>query len=89
VFGEIKWTDSSEDHIGRHGVTPREVRDVLYDRPRIVADAGGGKTVVFGTTVAGRCLLVVTAEADDGRTFIVTARNMTDQEKRSFQKKAR
>ena len=89
MFGEIKWTDASEDHIAHHGVVPAEVRDVLYSRPRIVADAGDGKTAVFGTTSAGRYLLVVTTEADDGRTFVVTARNMTDQEKRTFQGKAK
>jgi len=39
--------------------------------------------------VAGRYLLVVLAEGQDGREFIVTARDMTDTEQRLFSRKAR
>ena len=40
-------------------------------------------------TAAGRYLLVVVAEGLDGRDFIVTARDMTDNEKRTFRAKGR
>jgi len=33
---EIRWTDKSEDHIAAHNVTPDEVEQVLYARPRLV-----------------------------------------------------
>ena len=46
-----------------------------------------GANLVFGATDAGRYLLVVIADADDGGLTIVTAHNMTDAEKRAFQKK--
>jgi uncharacterized protein YebE (UPF0316 family) len=89
VYREVRWTDWSEDHIGRHAVTPGEVEDVLFGRPRWIAKGRDGTTLVFGTTMARRLLLVVTVDEGDGVAFIVTAREMTEQEKRTFHQKAR
>lgn len=86
---EIRWTEDSEDHIARHDVRPAEVEDVLYSRPRLVAGGREGVTLVFGTTNAGRHLVVVLAEAEDGRLFVVTARAMTDSERRAFARRGR
>jgi hypothetical protein len=32
---EIRWTDKSEDHIAAHDITPEEVEQVIYTRPRL------------------------------------------------------
>ncbi len=45
-------------------------------------------TLIYGRTRAGRHLLVAAVD-DDGEAFIVTARDMTDREKRTFKRKAR
>ena len=48
--------------------------------------------VVFGEvgqTDAGRLLLVVVTGAGDGRDFVITARDMTAKEKRTFRKRSR
>ena len=42
---------------------------------------------MYGTTGSGRYLLVVTAPAMDGGTYIVTARDMTAAEQKTFQRK--
>ena len=81
------WTEDSEAHVARHGVTPAEVEQALYDRPRLRTAGRNGTTLVLGTTNEGRHLLVVVSEAIDGRDFIVTARDMTDNEKRPFREK--
>ena len=47
-----------------------------------------GTTVLFGQTHAGRHLLVVLAGSGDGRWYVVTARTMTDPERRVYNKKA-
>ena len=48
-----------------------------------------GTTVLFGQTHAGRYLLVVLAwSGADGRWYVVTARTMTDPERRVYNKKA-
>jgi len=76
-----------EEHIARHAVRPAEVEQVLYGRPRYVAAGRSGTTLVFGTSAAGRHLLVVIGAAPDGGVSIVTAREMTETERRTFRRK--
>ena len=89
VYRGVRWTDWSEDHIGRHAVAPGEVEEVLFTRPRWIAKGRDGTTLVFGGTMSGRLLLIVTVDEGDGVAFVVTAREMTEQEKRIFHRKAR
>lgn len=89
MFGEILWSLESEVHIARHGVTPEEVEEALYSRPRLVEPGRDGTRLVYCGTAAGRFLLLVVAEAPDGRDFIVTARDMTEMEKRAFRRRGR
>ncbi len=56
---EIRWTEGSEDHVWRHGVTPAEVEEVVNTRPRYVR-VSGDVTYLFGQTNAGRALIAVT-----------------------------
>jgi len=86
---EIRWTEESEDHIARHGVTPDEVEQVINTRPRLVVTGAEEVVYVFGTTDAGRYIMVVLVEAADGRDFVVTARDMTDSERQAFRWKGR
>lgn len=85
----ITWTDDSEEHIGLHGVYPHEVEEAIYTRPRLKKRGRGDSTQFWGQSQSGRYLFIVTAEALDGGMYIVTARDMTDAEKREFKKKAR
>ena len=61
---------TSEPHIHNHGVTEREVEDVLSrpgeDRPGI-----GGTRVILGRTSAGRHLRVIYRPITDGM-FVIT-----------------
>lgn len=86
---EIHWTDESEDHIWtRHKVTPQEVEQVIYSRPRWITPGRDDSTYVFGQTDAGRYPLVVLSEAQTGDHYVVTAREMDPSEKRNFNRKA-
>jgi hypothetical protein len=53
-----------------------------------VATGSDDTRLIFGQTSAGRYLFVVVAEGVD-RDFVVTARDMTDNEKRTFRAKGR
>lgn len=86
---DIRWTEDSEAHIARHKVDPVEVEQTVFSRPRLVDSGRAGTRVVFGTTDAGRYLVVVLSDAEDGRLFVVTARDMTDSERRTFVRRAR
>lgn len=87
VSVELKWTDENEAHIARHAVSPQEVEEAVSSKPLVATRGRGGTTVVFGTTFAGRYLLVVLAESADGRWYVVTARDMTLQETRAFRRR--
>jgi len=86
---EIHWTEESEDHIWCHQITPGEVEEVIYTRPRLTTRGKEGIVEVYGTTDAGRHLTIFLSEAQDGRYYVVTARNMTDNERRTYRRKAR
>lgn len=88
MWQSIRDSEWSTDHVARHGVTLDEVRDVVLFRPHWVATGTRGSTLVYGRTRAGRYLFVVIV--DDGlEAFVVTARDMTASERRTFVKKAR
>jgi hypothetical protein len=86
---EIRWTEQSEDHIARHGVTPDEVEQALNGRPRLELSGPDDVTYWFSTTDAGRHLLIVLVDALDGRDYVATARDMTTNERRAFRRKGR
>ncbi len=89
MYREIVWTETSEEHIAAHGVRPGEVEDAVNGRPVLTLRGRNGTTEVYGTTAAGRALLVVLAPALDGRWYVVTARDMTSNERRAFRRKGR
>jgi uncharacterized protein len=78
----------SEDHIARHRVTMVEVNEVLAGRHR-ESPGREASTIITGQTQAGRYLLIVAVTDSDGGddlAFIVTARPMTEREKRTFKR---
>jgi len=88
VVFDFQWTDASEAHIARHGITPSEVEQAT-ERPFYTMPGRGGTTLLLGQTHAGGYLLVVLSGSGDGRWHVVTARTMTDSERRVFIKKAK
>ena len=88
VFKAIRDSDWSADHIAAHGVTLDEVREAILTRPFWAVPGRDGTTLCYGRTDAGRYLLVVAIAEGDGA-FIITARDMTVAEKKTFRRKAR
>ena len=89
VYREIVWTESSEAHVDRHSVRASEVEDAVNGRPVLSLRGRGAATEIFGTTAGGRHLVVILSPALDGRWYVVTARDMTDNERRAFRRKGR
>jgi len=86
---EIIWPEDQIDHIARHGVTPEEVEEVCFSRALVQRAKSKGKNPVYyvlGQTAAGRYLLCVVIQFPDGKGYPVTARPMTDKEKRRYKK---
>jgi uncharacterized protein len=89
VYREIAWTEASEEHIAGHGVRPEEVEDAINARPVLALAGRDNTTEMYGTTSAGRTLVVILVPALDGRWYVVTARDMTSNERRAFRRKGR
>jgi hypothetical protein len=88
VFRDVKDSEWSADHIAAHDVTLDEVREAILERPYWTTPGKNETTLIYGRTYAGRYLLVVAID-DHGEAFIVTARDMTPGEKKTFLRKAR
>jgi uncharacterized protein len=89
VFSEVKDSEWSEEHIARHDVTMTEVREAILERPYYQLQGREASLLCYGQTYTGRYLMVVAIEDSPGTAFIVTARDMTKAEKKSFQREAR
>jgi len=80
-----------DDHIldkieGKHSVSLQEAEEACLSDKRHVRRSREGLYKLFSQTAAGRYLLVVLANLGGGRWRIVTARDMTDNERRLYHK---
>ena len=80
-----------DDHIlrkidSRHGVMFDEVEEACYSSNRHVRRGREGLYKVFSQTDAGRYLLVVLVNASGGLWRVVTAREMTLEERRLYRR---
>jgi uncharacterized protein len=84
---ELIWPEDRIDHIAGHGIEPEEVEDVCFGEALVLrAKAQGPNPVyyVLGETVESRYLFCVVIQFPDGRGYPVTARPMTEKEKRRY-----
>lgn len=83
-----------DDHIldkieSKHGVTSEELEEACQSDERHVRRSREGLYKFFSQTTAGRYTLVVLVNLGGGRWKVVTAREMTDSEKRLYSKEMR
>jgi hypothetical protein len=86
-IAEFVWSDDRIAHIGRHSVLPDEFEQVCFGNALVLRAKSTGKNPVYyvlGQTEAGRHLLCVVISFPDGKGYPVTARDMTDAEKRRY-----
>ncbi len=83
------WDQHNEAHIARHSVTCLEVEEVLAGADTLAQTDDShrpGRLVIWGRTIAGRHLVVILDPATpDGDAYVVTARPMTDRERRNYE----
>jgi len=80
------WDDENVAHIGRHQVSPDEVEEALTGNP-VILRGPDGRYLAYGRTATGRVLFAVYVQRPGGRIRILTAREMTEKEKRFYRKK--
>ena len=85
---KISWDEETVDHISDHLVSPEEVEEVLFndvDTP-LVMRGKEGEYLAYGITHGGRLLFIVWA-SKYRKTKIITARDMTEKEKRFYRRR--
>ena len=80
------WDDDNIEHIANHGVEPYEAEEVIDDDP-FITKVGQGKYLAYGQADGGRYLLIVFATKSEQRIRVVTARDMTNSEKKRFRRR--
>ena len=86
-ISEIIWPEDRVEHIGRHKVDPVEVEEVCFGRCLVLRAKSHGENPVYyvlGQTQAGRYLMCVMIQFPDGKGYPITARDMTDNERKRY-----
>jgi uncharacterized DUF497 family protein len=84
---QIIWPEDRVDHIARHAVTPEAFEEACYGQSLVQRAKSEGENPVYyilGQTNEGRYLFCVVIQFPDGNGYPVTARSMTDKEKRRY-----
>ncbi|MEW6102399.1 MAG: hypothetical protein AB1630_01055 [bacterium] len=85
-ISNLEWDDYRIKHIARHNVKPYEVWEVCEDLLHLAHCEGRNRYRLYGQTAEGRYLFVVLEQV--GKTVYkpITARDMSDNEKRNYRK---
>jgi len=89
LIHSLVWNNKNLEHITSHDVRPEEVEEVCMRNPLILTAPSKGKNPVYyvlGQTQSGRYLFSVIISFGKGKGYVVTARNMTSNERRRFLK---
>lgn len=78
---EFRWNDWNTDHIGEHGVSPREAEYVVnHARPPFPRKIGDGRYLVQDQTADSSYLQVIYIFSPPGVIFVIHARRLTARE---------
>ena len=86
---QLIWPEDRKAHIARHGVTPEEVEETCFGPALVQRAKSQGENPVYyvlGQTESGRFLFCLVIQLPDGKGYPVTARTMTEKEKRRYKK---
>ena len=82
----LLWDDYRIEHIAQHDVDLDEVWEVCEDPLHVAHREGRNRYRLYGQTVDGRYLFVVLERVEASLFRPITARDMTDAEKRNFRR---
>lgn len=85
-YHKLVWNRTNVEHIAKHRVLPEEVEEVCFSK-NILILRGRGKHIYYalGQTDSGRYLFIVLRELKFNSVLPVTARNMSDKERKRYQ----
>lgn len=83
----FEWDEENIEHIAHHDVEMDEAEAVLDNKP-LILKTKDDKYLAYGQTDEGRFLLVVFVR-NAGQVRVITARDLTDGEKRRLKRRKR
>ena len=89
MIDDIIWPNDRLEHIALHEIEPYEFEEVCFGRSLVFRGKSKGEIPVYyvlGQTNSGRYLLCVIIHFPDGKGYPVTARDMTQKERRRYKK---
>lgn len=87
IIHEIVWPEDRIEHIALHEIEPFEVEEICFGKSLILRAKSRGENPVYyvlGQTFSGRYIFCVIIHFPDGKGYPITAREMTQKEKRRF-----
>jgi len=85
-IGHLEWDDYRVEHIALHDVEPSEVEQVCQDPLHLAHREGRNRYRLYGQTASGRYLFVVLEHTQGTVYKPITARDMTEGEKRGYRR---
>ena len=79
----LVWADETVEHLSRHGVSPQEAEEASRLQPYVLRTRAG-RYLALGQTIGGRYVTVIIAPLGGGRAKVITARPMTESERRQY-----
>ena len=88
---DLVWNDDIIEHIAKHDIIPEEVEEVCFGKPLVVKNKQTPKGLnptyyALGRTESGRHLFVMFIYFKRGRAMVITARNMTKDERKYYRR---
>jgi hypothetical protein len=89
IRAELLWDEETIEHIWeRHHLRIEEVDEAFHDPEALIHHTGKyGRQVVYGKTGGGRYLIIIVEFKSRQSALLVTARQMTDSEKRRYKRR--
>lgn len=85
-ISDLLWDDYRVEHVSQHAVEPEEVWEVCQDPVHLAHREGQNRYRLYGQTTDGRYLFVVLERLTGTAFRPITARDMTEGEKRNFRR---
>ena len=85
---EIVWDDETIEHIARHSVISSEVEEMFFGETHPFVEKGRENLyIVMGQTNTGRYIFTVVKLTGKGKAKIITAREMSDKDKKHYKRR--
>lgn len=82
------WDSRNIEHMARHRVEPVDAESVCRSGRSLVRRGREGRYLIYGQTSEGRHLFVVLHASAGGVVRIITARDMSETERRLYQRRS-